>query len=52
MIVAVASDKPIANAKAPPGTPADVLIALVETELRNENVTASAAVSYFRFDTE
>jgi hypothetical protein len=29
-----------------------VLIALVETELRNESVTASAAVSYFRFDTE
>jgi hypothetical protein len=52
MIVAVASNAPIANAAAPPGTPSTVLMPLVQTELRNKGTTAAAAVGYFRFDTE
>lgn len=52
MIVAVASNAPIANAAAPPGTPSTVLLPLVQTELRNKGTTAAAAVGYFRFDTE
>ena len=49
MIIAVATDQAIINAKAPPGTPADVLMGLVVTELQDKNIEATAAVGYFRF---
>ncbi|MBM7068841.1 serine/threonine-protein kinase [Actibacterium sp. 188UL27-1] len=49
LIVAVATDTSIDNAKAPPGTPADVLMGLIKTELRSKGIEATAAAGYFRF---